>query len=59
MATRIVKLKSTKLFRNKRNGQHTIIIPSKKVKSIKSTLKFDEELFVRLEFLKKKKRKVR
>ena len=41
----------------RKNGQPVIFPGKKKLKSIDSTLKFDEELFVSLEIFKKKRGK--
>jgi len=46
-----------KPFINKRTKQLSVTIPKKKLKKLDPTLKFGEDLFVRLEVFKKKQRK--
>ncbi len=51
MAKKIVR----KLFINKRTKQLSLTIPKKEIRASDPTIKFDENLFVRLEFIRRKK----
>jgi hypothetical protein len=44
-----------KVFINKKNKQLTVPLSKKEIKKRHPTIKFDENLFVRLEFLRRKK----
>ena len=46
----------SKVIFNKRTGQLMIFPSKKKIKAANPTIKFNEELFVSLEFLRKKKK---
>jgi len=47
----------SRVVMNKRTGQPMIFPSKKEIKAKNPTIKFDENLFVRLEFLRKKKKK--
>ena len=44
-----------KVFINKKNKQLTVPLSRKEIKKRHPTLRFDEDLFVKLEFLRRKK----
>ena len=46
-----------KIFMNKNTKQLSVTIPKKQIKATNPTIKFDENLFVRLEVFNKKKGK--
>lgn len=50
----MARVKASKVFINKRNKQASVVIPSKMIK--KSNLKFNEELFVELKLIKRRKK---
>jgi len=52
MSNQFIILKARK---NKRNKQYNVSIPKKQFKKLDSTLKFGEELFVKLKIIKKLK----
>ena len=43
-----------KVFVNKKNKQHTVTLSKKEIKKLHPTIKFGEELFVKLELIKKR-----
>lgn len=44
-----------KVFMNKNNKQMSVVLPKKEIKKLDPTLKFGENLFVKLEVFKKGK----
>lgn len=52
----MVKKVITKVLFNKKTGQLMIFPSKKKIRANNPTIKFDGELFVSLEFLRKKKK---
>jgi hypothetical protein len=50
----MTRIKASKVFINKRNGQASATIPKKLIS--KSNLKYDEELFVEIKLIKRRKK---
>ena len=50
----MVKIIIKRFFKNKKNKQISFVIPKRKLKAIDPTLKFNEDLFVELEFKNEK-----
>ncbi len=44
-----------KTFVNKKNKQRTVVLSSKEIKKIDPTIKFGDELFVKLQIFKKRR----
>jgi len=51
----MVKIIIKNFFKNKKNKQISFVIPKKKLKAIDPSLKFNEDLFVELDFKNGKK----